>query len=324
MAKRSGLTPSTTPFYPANDQATYRDLLLFEERLKTNALVLNRRKTRYQWLLAQLVIVIVFLLSEVLLHTNFLSIPYRILRHRRIDVDVHMHPYVAPGLLLVALTTLVLFFASGLYSEKIAYANRPSSYVPHANRSLRNLNMYLNVRKAPHNSYNPLSYLFPRPTSPTNSPPAPSPSRSPSPTRLGKRSPSAAPIPSIPPTTNPRGELIFSSRVDRGFRESYERYRAAFERKREERERDAAARTWTGWFALKMPWNRPPPPAPVTTPTHTRAPSTPVRTRVASGGTPSSSRKSTPAPQTPKPERGRSMTPSVDTTSSPSRAAGYM
>lgn len=37
---------------------------------------------------------------------------------------VPLHPYVPQALLLVALTTLVLFFASGLYSEKIGYANR--------------------------------------------------------------------------------------------------------------------------------------------------------------------------------------------------------
>ena len=35
-------------FHPPNDSATYRDLLLFEERLKSNALILKRRKRRYQ------------------------------------------------------------------------------------------------------------------------------------------------------------------------------------------------------------------------------------------------------------------------------------
>lgn len=35
-------------FSPSNDLATYRDLLLFEERLKTNAANLRRRKSRYQ------------------------------------------------------------------------------------------------------------------------------------------------------------------------------------------------------------------------------------------------------------------------------------
>ncbi|KAJ9116506.1 hypothetical protein QFC24_006739 [Naganishia onofrii] len=53
-------------------------------------------------------------------------------------------------------------------------------------------------------------------------------------------------IPPIPPTTNPRGELIFSSRVDKTFKEGYERYRAAFERRRAEkmRERRGEAPLW--------------------------------------------------------------------------------
>ncbi|THH10730.1 hypothetical protein EW146_g8274 [Bondarzewia mesenterica] len=242
MPKRSTSSPSKDSFFPPNDQATYRDLLLFEERLKTNALLLNRRKSRYQFFLLQLIGTIIFLLCEVLLQTTFLSILSKFLLQRVLpqyygpDDDITLHPYVASGLLLVAVTTLALFFASGMYSEKIGYANR---YVPHANRALRSFNMYLNMRAAPRTSiFKPLSLLFARPipSSTTSSPP-----RTPSPTRLGKRSSSAVPIPSIPPTTNPRGELIFSSRVDRSFRESYERYRAAFERKREERERAAAS-----------------------------------------------------------------------------------
>ena len=40
------------------------------------------------------------------------------------DVHVYMHEWVAQGLLLVAATTLVLFFAGGVYSDKIAYANK--------------------------------------------------------------------------------------------------------------------------------------------------------------------------------------------------------
>jgi hypothetical protein len=39
--------PSTS-FAPPTDAATFRDLLLFEERLKSNALALRRRKSRYQ------------------------------------------------------------------------------------------------------------------------------------------------------------------------------------------------------------------------------------------------------------------------------------
>ncbi|KAI0003742.1 hypothetical protein BJV74DRAFT_811422 [Russula compacta] len=319
MPKRSTQSPSGSSFFPPNDQATYRDLLLFEERLKTNALILNRRKSRYQFFLVQLIFVIIFLLCEVLLDTSFLSIPYQYILRRVLpnvhgsDVEVRLHSYVASGLLFVSVTTLLLFFATGLYSEKIGYANR---YVPHANRALRNFNMYLNMRQAPHKSpYNPLSYLFPRPSSSDGSG-SQNRARSPSPTQLGRRSSSAVPMPSIAPTTNPRGELIISSRVDRGFREAYERYRAAFERKRDERERQAAARTWSGWLLQKMPWNRalmPTVDSSTPTPTQSRIGSFALRGRVgaqSSNASPTPSRRSTPA-QCPEPSRGRPAVSSV-------------
>lgn len=38
---------STTTFHPPADTSTYRDLLLFEERLKMNAEMLRRRRRRY-------------------------------------------------------------------------------------------------------------------------------------------------------------------------------------------------------------------------------------------------------------------------------------
>lgn len=124
-------------------------------------------------------------------------------------------------------------------------------YVPHANRALRNFNMYLNVRHRPLRSrisFNPLSLFFNRNKTKDDSASI----RTPSPDRRRKRG-TSVPIPPIPPTNNPRGELIFSSRVDRNFRESYERYRAAFERKREAREQYALAQTWLGWRI--WPWN---------------------------------------------------------------------
>ncbi|PCH37602.1 hypothetical protein WOLCODRAFT_110180 [Wolfiporia cocos MD-104 SS10] len=280
--------PRAGGFSPAYDAATYRDLLLFEERLKTNAASLTRRKRRYQLFLAQLALVIVFLLCEVLLHAQLLAIPYRAvlgrlyaLRHGRGAAgggdeglpewarDAEVHPYVASGLLFVAVTTLVLFFASGMYSEKIGYANR---YVPHANKALRNFNMYLNVRRPPLGTklpFNPLTVLFPRPAPvatraaparPPSSPPPQSagPSRSSSPTRrlpapARKRSGTgSAPLAPMPPASSPRGELIFSSRVERQFRESYERYRTAFERQRDRREREAYEQTWTGWAWTRL------------------------------------------------------------------------
>jgi hypothetical protein len=84
----------------------------------------------------------------------------------------------------------------------------------------------------------PLKYLFPRPAPSPPSPTAPQPTRK-GPARKAQLNP-------IPPTNNPRGELIFSSRVDRAFRESYERYRAVWERKREEH-LAATRRSWLSW-----------------------------------------------------------------------------
>ncbi|KAI5121602.1 hypothetical protein M0805_009473 [Coniferiporia weirii] len=253
MAARRTPPPQRSSFHPPSENVVYRDLLLFEERLKTNASLLKRRKSRYQLFLVQLLAVMIFLTSEVFLHTQFLALPYNVALRKAFPEDygrgqtVELHHYAAKGLLLVAVTTLVLFFASGLYGEKIAYANR---YVPHANRALRSFNMYLNVRHRSLRSrlsVNPLSLLFHRDNTEDTSTPQP-----PSPDRRRKRG-TSVPIPPIPPTNNPRGELIFSSRVDRNFRESYERYRAGFERKREAREAFAIAQTWWGWRA--WPWN---------------------------------------------------------------------
>ena len=238
--------------------------------------------------LFQLLALISFLVCEIFLQLNLLDIPFHLVLRRTFPTlyspeemaEVHVHPYFTLGLLSVSVTTLGLFFASGMYSEKIAYANRSvssavlrfvdhilrytdtpfSRYVPHANRALRNFNMYLNLRQPPLRSRNPFKFF--RNASPShNSPPSPlrSPTspRPPSPARpLSKRSPSAVPITPIPPSSNPRGELIFSSRVDRSFRDSYDRYRSAFERRREEKEREAFfTRTYIGKFLATLPWN---------------------------------------------------------------------
>ncbi|KAH7929284.1 hypothetical protein BV22DRAFT_1125895 [Leucogyrophana mollusca] len=284
-------------FHPANDPTTYRDLLFFEERLKTNAANLQRRKSRYQLFLAQLVLVIAFLLSEVLLQTAFLDIPYTYVLRKAFPEAYAVgtakpHPYFASGMLFVSVTALLLFFASGMYSEKIAYANR---YVPHANKALRTFNMYLNVRRPPLRSkisLNPLTIFTSRPSS--NEPRARSPSRA-SPTERN----ASVPISPIPPTTNPRGELIFSSRVERSFRDSYDRYRAAFERKRGERERTAALKTWSGWLRLKLPWHKwtSLPAAPTGTPLRTASNSTRGRGTGSAVPTPSSSRRPSPIPR---------------------------
>ncbi|KAH7915900.1 hypothetical protein BJ138DRAFT_996917 [Hygrophoropsis aurantiaca] len=307
MPPRQHSQLSKSSFHPSNDPATYRDLLFFEERLKTNATNLQRRKSRYQLFLAQLILVIAFLLSEVLLQTAFLDIPYTYILRKAFPKiyavgTAKPHPYFASGLLFVSVTALLLFFASGMYSEKIAYANR---YVPHANKALRNFNMYLNVRRPPLRSklsFNPLTLFSSRPS--TSSQPR---ARSPSRTSPSERN-ASVPISPIPPTTNPRGELIFSSRVDRSFRDSYDRYRAAFERKRDERERAAAMKTWSGWLWFKLPWNKwSPAPhlASAGTPSRTASNSTRGRGTGSAVPTPNVSRRSSPMP------RPRNITPPI-------------
>lgn len=139
--------------------------------------------------------------------------------------------------------------------------------MPHANRALRNFNMYLNVRQPPLRSklpafLNPFTLLFPRPSPSPSAPVVPTRRRSPSPNTGRTKRSSSVPIPPIPPASNPRGELIFSSRVDRSFRESYERYRAAFERRRGERERMEREKTWWGWVISKLSWSKPSPLSP--------------------------------------------------------------
>jgi hypothetical protein len=142
-------------------------------------------------------------------------------------------------------------------------------YVPHANRALRSFNMYLNVRRPPLRSrlpsfLDPFSLLFPRPRppsiltspSPPHSPQLQSSTHDPhSPVTQAQAAPSKPtplPLSPIPPSMLPHGELIFSSRIPTAFRESYERYRATFERRREERERTAWCNTWWGWCLFKV------------------------------------------------------------------------
>ncbi|GHJ89600.1 hypothetical protein NliqN6_6002 [Naganishia liquefaciens] len=225
--------PPTAPFHPSSDTTTYKDLLLFEERLKMNARMLKRRKRRYEAFLIVLIGAIVFLANKIVFGT----------------FELPLSRYFSQALLAVALVTLVLFFASGMYQERIGYANQ---YVPHANRSLRSLNMHLNMRRPPRSiksllSYIPFLNIKPATVRRNASPP---PSTTSSTTLSPPGSPATTPvalIPPIPPTVNPRGELIFSSRVDKTFKEGYERYRAAFERRRAEKLAEARWNARWGW-----------------------------------------------------------------------------
>ena len=177
--------------------------------------------------------------------------------------------YLQIGLLWVSCVTLFLFFASGVYADRITAANKyvhawrsaelTARFVPQANRSLRTLNMYLNTRTVPRTS-SWIPWRRQRTVAETESRAADSGRTVP---RSGgvSAAPEARPhrrtaIPSIPPTSNPRGEIIFSTRVDAHFRHSYEKYRAAFERKRakklEAQARQKRSRFWRWW-----PWSRP-------------------------------------------------------------------
>lgn len=117
--------------------------------------------------------------------------------------------------------------------------------MPQANRSLRLFNMYLNTR-----TLSPLALWFSRradaaqPASQRSqakataeTPTAPETPRNSTAADLqaARTPPRRTAMPSIPPTTNPRGEIIFSTHVSAAFRQGYERYRAAFERKRREK-----------------------------------------------------------------------------------------
>lgn len=60
------------------------------------------------------------------LYTSFLVMPLNFVLQRSISGYelIIPHPYFTSALLLISVTTLVLFFASGMYNEKIGYANR--------------------------------------------------------------------------------------------------------------------------------------------------------------------------------------------------------
>ncbi|KAG8863280.1 hypothetical protein FRB96_008771 [Tulasnella sp. 330] len=355
-------------FTPANDAATHRDLLMFEERLKANAAMLKRRRSRYQGFLVIVVLFLCISSIDVVFTTRVLITPINfVLTHVKPPYGpfqpLEPHQYFAPGVCLTAGTTLFLFFAGGFWAEKIGY-------VSHANKTLRSFNMYLNVRPRPMSSMwimrvlrsshrnegivsppltpittafsrrrtrdNFSSYSAPSTPSPigpekqdlgnlnltdadsvvTRAQPTPVTTR---PQRTGGGG-IGAQITPIPPPTNPRGELIFNSRVDKTFRESYERYRTAYERAKEEWDRkvyeERAKKAWWSWFLMRRigQSNNVVP----TTPTTSRSPSGPAgggkasegtitlsplsvtaqprRARTASrGSTPTSSRKPSPA-----------------------------
>ncbi|GAA6011959.1 hypothetical protein JCM11491_000117 [Sporobolomyces phaffii] len=142
------------PFHPPATRESFKDLLIFEERLKQNAERLQKQRRKYQGFLMSLIAVILYLAYLVLVQPSIYSL-------------VH---YSNVACLLVAATTLVLFFATGMYTDKIAYAYK---FVPQANRALRPFNIYLNTRYQSRLSFlllNPFRSRPPRAPASTSTP----------------------------------------------------------------------------------------------------------------------------------------------------------
>ncbi|KAI7857431.1 Spo7-like protein-domain-containing protein [Circinella umbellata] len=109
------------------DQATYRDLVIFEERLRGNMTRLQRRKRKYEALLTGIIILLVYFFYVVFLAPSK-------------DFIIHLLNTTA---LLVAAGSLVFIYRSGIYSEKIVFAGE---FIPHCNRALRSFNLQFNRR----------------------------------------------------------------------------------------------------------------------------------------------------------------------------------
>jgi len=129
-------------------------------------------------------------------------------------------------------------------------------FVPQANRALRYFNIYLNTkqRSSSYSLFNPLR-LFYR-NQPLSQPLSQASARSTSP-RSGAARSQAIPLAPIPPATNPRGELIFSSKVSAPYREGYEKYRADWEKKRKLSKRELGWREYIlSVFTSRSPKSR--------------------------------------------------------------------
>ncbi|KAF9945436.1 hypothetical protein BGZ72_001338 [Mortierella alpina] len=113
---------------------TYRDLLIFEERLKLNMIRLRKRQQKYEAFLGSLIAVIAY--------CAFVTF-YRPSQAYSVQM---LHKFF----LLVSCTTLFLFFATGMYSEKLGYS---SKFVPQCNRVLRIFNMHFNRDNRPELSF---------------------------------------------------------------------------------------------------------------------------------------------------------------------------
>ncbi|KAG0030125.1 hypothetical protein BGZ82_007577 [Podila clonocystis] len=113
---------------------TYRDLLIFEERLKLNMFRLKKRQQKYEAFLGTLILIIAYCAFGTFYQPSQTYIYYT------------LHKFF----LLVSCTTMFLFFATGMYSEKLGYS---SKFVPQCNRVLRIYNMHFNRDNRPELSF---------------------------------------------------------------------------------------------------------------------------------------------------------------------------
>ncbi|KAI9027478.1 Spo7-like protein-domain-containing protein [Phycomyces nitens] len=122
-------SPKTTE-QKQSDQIAYRDLVIFEERLRSNMTRLLQRKKKFEALLC-------FLLCSL---TYFF---YAVFVDPSKSFFFHLLNTVA---LLVSAGSLVFFYRSGMYSEKILFA---SKFVPHCNRALQSFHLQFSPRSRP-------------------------------------------------------------------------------------------------------------------------------------------------------------------------------
>ncbi|SAL96660.1 hypothetical protein [Absidia glauca] len=109
------------------DQVTYRDLVIFEERLRGNMIRLRKRKRKFEALLCCLLALLGYFFYAVFVDPSK-------------TFTNHLMNTMA---LLVVAGSLVFFYRSGMYSEKIMYA---AQFVPHCNRALSSFNLQFNRR----------------------------------------------------------------------------------------------------------------------------------------------------------------------------------
>jgi len=125
MASGSSSTPPPQRVPGPSQNQKYKDLLIFEERLKQNLHALKGRQHKHEALLG----------SNCLLIAVF---SYFVLINRVHNLVVY---YLCLICLVASISHFALFFLTGAYAEKIRTGKK---YVPQCNRVLRSFNMHFN------------------------------------------------------------------------------------------------------------------------------------------------------------------------------------